>query len=102
MPVHRDPERPDWRVLADAAGPVGTFLYVEREGRRVADLFEAQAPVERVAAAVRNDLPGWRVAGGERLGAALVRAGGRVFRHAHVYTHDLAVVRAAARPGGPQ
>ena len=95
MPIRRDPARPDWRVLEDAAGPVATFLYVEREGRRVADLFEGEAPLDRVVAAARNDLRGWRIAGDERLGAALLTAGGRLFRHAHVYTHDLAVVPAA-------
>jgi GNAT superfamily N-acetyltransferase len=92
MPVQPDPERPDWRILSDAEGPVGRFLSVEREGRRVADLFERQAPVERAMAAAREELPGWQIAADEELGLALIAAGGPLHRHAHVYTHDLAAV----------
>jgi GNAT superfamily N-acetyltransferase len=95
MPLRPDPGRPDWRRLADADGAeVGTFLYVEREGRLVADLFEPApgVPLSRVAEAILAELAGWRVAAGEPLGAALLEAGGQLFRHAHVYTHDLAVV----------
>src|SRR4051812_1422773 len=97
MPPQPHPPRPRRRVLSDAEGPVGHFLYAEREGRRVADLFETQAPTGRAVAAVREQLAGWRIAAGEELGHALVAAGGRLFRHAHVYTHDLAVVPEAAR-----
>jgi GNAT superfamily N-acetyltransferase len=99
MPVQPHPYRPDWRVLVDAQGvEIGAFLYVERDDRRVADLFEPapDLPLERVAAALVAELGGWRIAGEEPLGAALLEAGARPARHAHVYTHDLSAAPSAA------
>jgi GNAT superfamily N-acetyltransferase len=104
MPLRPDPDRADWRVLLDADGTeVGAFLYVERDGRRVADLFEPAPgmPLSHVVRAILAELRGWRVAADERLGAALLEAGGRLFRHAHVYTHDLAVVPEPPRRAVP-
>jgi hypothetical protein len=95
MPIQPHPDRPGWRVLVDADGAaIGAFLYVEREDRRVADLFEPapDLPRERIVAAILAQLDGWRIAGDERLGAALLEAGGRPGRHAHVLTHDLTAV----------
>src|SRR3954454_12930433 len=90
MPIRTDPSRPDRRVLLDAAGArIGAFLYVERDGCRVADLFELDSPLEQAAPVILNELRGWRVAGDARLGTALVAAGARLRRHAHVLSHDL-------------
>ena len=90
MPVVEDLDRPAYRTLVDANGvALARFLYVERDGHLVADLFELEAPVERAVPAVLDELRGWRVAGSETLGRALVAAGARPARHAHVYTHDL-------------
>jgi ribosomal protein S18 acetylase RimI-like enzyme len=98
MPIQPDPDRPDWRVLVDAEGAeIGAFLHVEREDPQVADLFEPapDLPLERVVDAILADLGGWRIAGEEPLGEALVAAGGRPVRHAHALTHDLATVPSA-------
>jgi GNAT superfamily N-acetyltransferase len=90
MPLQPDPARPGWLTLTDERGaPVGRFLRGERDGRPLADLFETLAEPAAVVAAARRDLRGWRVAGDAALGAALVAAGARPIRHAHVYTHDL-------------
>jgi GNAT superfamily N-acetyltransferase len=82
-------------MLVDADGAeIGAFLYVEREDRRVADLFEPapDLPLKRIVAAIRAELRGWRIAGDERLGAALLDAGARPVRHGHVLTHDLETI----------
>jgi hypothetical protein len=68
--VQPDPGRADRRVLSDAEGPVGPFLYAERDGRWVADRFEPQVSIDRAVAAARQELPGWRIAGGEELAGA--------------------------------
>jgi hypothetical protein len=84
------------RVLVDASGdPVGRYDYDERGGIAYADLFVREPGVTpgHAAAAVRQDLRGMRIAGDEALGRALVAAGGRATRHAHLMSHDL-----AARP----
>jgi GNAT superfamily N-acetyltransferase len=81
------------RVLLDAAGtPVGRYEHDERGGVVYADLFvrEPGVSAERTAAAVTADLGGMRIAGDEALGRALIAKGGRVIRHAHLMTHDLA------------
>ena len=90
MPLRPDPARPGWLTLLDGRGrPVGTFLRAERDGRPLADLFEtAMAPAD-AAPAIMDELRGWRIAADEPLARALVAAGGRPGRHAHVYTHDL-------------
>lgn len=79
-------------VLRDAEGPVGTYDRDERGGVVYADLFrrEPGVSVERAARAVLADLRGMRIAGDEALGRALIAAGGRVLRHAHLMSHDLA------------
>jgi GNAT superfamily N-acetyltransferase len=89
MPVRDDEGR---RVLLDAAGtPVGRFDEGVRDGVPMADLFDREPGVsaERAAAAVLGELPGWRIAADERLGRALLAAGGRKMRHGHLYTFDL-------------
>jgi GNAT superfamily N-acetyltransferase len=74
----------------DARGAlVGRCGRDERDGRPLADLFERAAPPAAAAAAILAELRGWRVAGDEALGEALIAAGARPARHAHVYTHDL-------------
>ena len=91
MPVVGGPDRR--RVLLDAAGaPVGRYDHDERGGVVYADLFVREPGVspEHAAAAVLADLRGMRVAGDEALGRALIAAGGRVSRHAHLMSHDLA------------
>ena len=79
-------------VLRDAEGPVGTYDRDERGGVVYADLFrrEPGVSVERAARAVLADLRGMRFSGDEALGRALVAAGGRVLRHGHLMSHDLA------------
>jgi ribosomal protein S18 acetylase RimI-like enzyme len=44
---------------------------------------------DRAAAAVRSELPGWRIAADEELGRALIAAGGTQRRHGHLYSFDL-------------
>jgi GNAT superfamily N-acetyltransferase len=81
------------RLLLDAEGaPVGSYDHDERGGAVYADLFTREPGVspERAAAAVLADLRGMRIAGDEPLGRALVAAGGRASRHAHLMSHDLA------------
>jgi GNAT superfamily N-acetyltransferase len=90
-PAARMIRMPERRTLADADGtPIATFSDVERDGRRVADLLELEVPVERALAPILEQLKGYRVAGPVELGQALVQAGGKPARHAHVYSHDLA------------
>jgi len=80
-------------ILGDAEGPVGSYDRSERDGSLYADLFEREPGVsaDRAARAVLGQLRGWRIAGDEQLGRALVTAGGRALRHAHLMSHDLAV-----------
>ena len=87
--VVEDPGRAGGRLLV---GPDGTTLarFVERDAR-TADLFDLE-PGVRLADAVPvvlAELRGRRVAGSEALARALVAAGGRALRHAHVYSRDL-------------
>jgi hypothetical protein len=90
MPLRPDPERPGWLTLTDDRGtPVGRFLRGERDGRPLADLFERFSTPDATVPAIVKELPGWRVAADEALGEALIAAGARPFRHAHVYSHDL-------------
>jgi hypothetical protein len=93
MPLQRDPARPGWLTLTDDRGAlVGRFVRGERDGRPLADLFErATSPVAAVPA-ILAELRGWRVAGDADLGVALIAAGARPVRHAHVYTHDLKAI----------
>jgi hypothetical protein len=90
MPVLPDLDRPGWRKLVDGDGtPLARFLHVERDGRRIADRFELEVPVERAVPVVFAELGGMRIAGPETLGRALVAGGAVPARHAHVYSHDL-------------
>ena len=88
MPVRDDRGR---RVLLDSAGaPVGRFDEGERDGVPMADLFDREPGVsaDHAAAAVRSELPGWRIAADEELGRALLAAGGEPRRHGHLYSYD--------------
>jgi GNAT superfamily N-acetyltransferase len=98
-----DPSRPGWRILVDAAGqPLARFIEAERDGRRVADLLELEASLERALPAIRTELRGWRVGASEDVGRALLAAGARPVRHAHVLSRDLRADPAAqARPAPP-
>jgi ribosomal protein S18 acetylase RimI-like enzyme len=89
MPVRDDRGR---RLLLDAAGaPVGRFDEGVRDGVPMADLFDREPGVgaDHAAAAVRSELPGWRIAADEELGRALLAAGGELKRHGHLYSYDL-------------
>jgi GNAT superfamily N-acetyltransferase len=80
------------RILLDASGaPVGRYDHDERDGAVYADLFEREpgVGVEHAAAVVLAELRGMRIAGDEPLGRALVAAGGRPLRHAHLLSRDL-------------
>jgi hypothetical protein len=89
VPIVPDLDRPERRTLADSDGtPPVRFVYVERDGRVVADLFELEVPVQRALPVILAELRGMRVAGSEELGRALVAAGATPARHAHVYSHD--------------
>jgi hypothetical protein len=93
MPLQPDPARPGWLTLTDDRGAlVGRFLRGERDGRPLADLFEHVTAPAAAVPAILAELRGWRVAGDAALGAALVAAGARPVRHAHVYTHDLKAI----------
>jgi ribosomal protein S18 acetylase RimI-like enzyme len=92
MPVEEDPARgPDGRVLLSRAGaPIGRFDEGVRDGVPMADLFDREPGVgaEAAAAAVRAELPGWRIAADEPLGRALLASGGTKRRHGHLYSYD--------------
>jgi GNAT superfamily N-acetyltransferase len=91
-PVAEDPDRPCGRVLLDArGGALGSFVAGEREGRPLADRFRLAARVAPADAVARigAELKGWIVAGEPALGRALIDAGARVRRHAHVMSRDL-------------
>jgi GNAT superfamily N-acetyltransferase len=94
MPVADDPSRgPAGRVLLDAAGaPIGRFDEGVRDGRPLADLFDREPGVTAgaAAAAIVAELSGWRIAGDEELGRALVAADGTKTRHGHLYSYDFA------------
>jgi ribosomal protein S18 acetylase RimI-like enzyme len=79
-------------VLRDADGPVGSYDRDDRGGVIYADLFRREPGVSaaRAARAVLAELRGWRIAGDEALGRALLAAGGRALRHAHLMSCDLA------------
>jgi len=90
---------PDRRTIADADGsPIATFVPGRRDGRDLAELLELEVPVERAVPAILAELKGFRVAGPEALGRALVAAGGIPARHAHVYSYDLSGERPEPRP----
>jgi hypothetical protein len=93
VPIVPDAKRPSWRVLTAADGtPLGEFEDEgEPEGRPMADFFAPAAGVEpdRVAAAVIEQMRGWRVASDVAFGHRLIAAGARLRRHAHVMSRDL-------------
>ncbi len=73
MPLRRDPARPGWLTLVDGRGrPVGTFLRAERDGRPLADLFEAAIAPDEAVPAILAELRGWRVAADEPLARELL------------------------------
>jgi GNAT superfamily N-acetyltransferase len=78
--------------LIDAHGrTIGRYDAGTRQGRPMADLFDREPGVgaDEAAAVVLAELPGYRIAGDEELGRALVAAGGTRYRHGHLYSHDL-------------
>jgi GNAT superfamily N-acetyltransferase len=88
MPIVDDPGRPpSGRLLLDADGErVGRYDHVEVDADVYADVFE-RAPgvtVEHAAQAVLADLRGIQVVADHDLGRALLAAGGRALRHAHM------------------
>src|SRR4029453_12287091 len=93
MPITTDPSAsPLGRLLVDREGSVlARFQDDARDGMRWADLFELAdgTTPEQVAPAVLADLPGALVSGSEAVGLALVAAGARRRRHAHVFSRDL-------------
>ena len=91
MTIAPDPGRRDGRVLLDAQGrAIARFQESQRDGRRVADLFELSVPAADALPAVFADLAGWRVSADADFGRELVKAGGRPRRHGHVLSRDLA------------
>jgi GNAT superfamily N-acetyltransferase len=103
VPIRREAEQPRWQILLDGDGtPVARFQAVVRDGRRVADLL-IRCPgigVAQARDAALADLRGMLVCGDEELGRALVAAGGRQGRHAHVLSRDLRDAP-PSRPGAP-
>jgi GNAT superfamily N-acetyltransferase len=100
VPIGDDPARPGWRLLLDRGGaPLARFHPGLRAGWPLADLFTRceGVGVERVVATVLAEMRGTLVCGDPELGRALVAAGGRAGRHAHLLTRDLR----AAPPEAP-
>jgi hypothetical protein len=90
VPIVGDIDHPERRTLTDEHGaPIARFVHVERDGRIIADLLTLEVPVDRALAYVVKELAGMRIAAPEGLGRALERHGARLYRHSHVYTHDL-------------
>jgi GNAT superfamily N-acetyltransferase len=79
-------------ALTDADGVVGRYDRDERDGHVYADLFDRGpgVTVDRAARAVLAELGGMRIAADEELGRALVDAGGKLRRHGHLMSQDLA------------
>lgn len=101
VPTRSDPSRPGWQVLVDASGTrLGSFIEAVRDGRRAAQLFELHVPVEAAVDTILAELRGWRIGASEELGRALVAAGGKLHRHAHVLGRDLRAAP-ATRAGPP-
>jgi hypothetical protein len=79
----------EWRSLHDDDGtPIARYLHSTGS----ADLVEPTAPVERAVPVMLRQWRGMRVGGPVALGRALVAAGARPLRHAHVYSHALEAV----------
>ena len=92
MPVVEDSAATNRRLLLDAAGGVvGAFELGERDGQPLADIFAPADGVtpEEAAAAVTDQLKGWRVAAEEPFSRLLLAGGARPLRHAHVMSRDL-------------
>jgi hypothetical protein len=95
--IATDPGRQDGRVLLDADGrEIARFQKSQRDGLRLADLFELSVPAADALATVLAELAGWRVSAAEDFGRLLVEAGGRARRHGRVLSRDL--VRYPAPP----
>jgi GNAT superfamily N-acetyltransferase len=92
VPVEEDLRRgPLGRVLLDAAGrPVGRYDEGMRGDVPIADLFEREPGVsaDDAAAVLLAEFRGWKIAGDEALGRALIAAGGEKLRHGHLYSYD--------------
>jgi hypothetical protein len=98
MPLRPDPARPGWLTLLDGRGrPVGSFLRAERDGRPLADLFEAAIAPDEAVPAILAELRGWRVAADEPLARALVAA-----EHRHPRARRAAVRRPMGDPRLPR
>jgi hypothetical protein len=92
MPTAADPARPGGGLLLDDDGAVlARFVEGTRDGRPLADLvaLEPGAGVERTAERILRELGGWKVAGDEDLGRALIALGAQPARHARVRSRDL-------------
>jgi hypothetical protein len=81
---------PEAHALLDRDGtPIATYLLIDAGARRLADIVELRVSVERALPVLLERFEGMRVSAPLELGEALVRAGARRRRHAHVYRHDL-------------
>jgi GNAT superfamily N-acetyltransferase len=81
---------PDRSTLTDADGtPIATYIPRRRDNRDVADYLELEVDLERAVPVILARLRGYRIAGSEALGHALIAAGATRRRHAHEYEHDL-------------
>jgi ribosomal protein S18 acetylase RimI-like enzyme len=90
VPIIPAPDGSARRTLTDADGvPLARYTHAERDGGVVADQLELEVPLERAVPVLIRALEGMRVSGSEALGRALLAAGARPGRHAHVYSHDL-------------
>ena len=71
---------------------MGRYERLERDGAVYADLFarESGVALQLVAETVLSEMRGMRIAGDEELGRALIAAGGKPLRHAHLMSRDLA------------
>jgi ribosomal protein S18 acetylase RimI-like enzyme len=93
LPVRKVPDAPGATrlLLGDDGRVLARFVQGTREGRPWADLLELEdgVAVDEVVPVALRDLAGWLVAGPVELGRALVAAGGRRWRHAHVMRREL-------------
>jgi len=88
--------------LTDDEGLVGRYGEYEHRGKRYLDPFDRERGVEaaRAARALLGQPPGTRIAADEAVGRALIAGGGRLVRHAHQMTHDLAERPSWSTPPG--
>jgi GNAT superfamily N-acetyltransferase len=105
VPIDQDPTRRDGRLLRDDDGrEIGRFVDASQEGLPTADLFELVegVTVEEAVPVMLVAFRGRQVSGDPVIAQALIAAGARAGRHAHVLSRDLVADPAPAEWCDPE